>query len=69
MSQDQENHTVVKRFIAGAVCPKCQAMDKLRTYTLEGKQFRDCVSCGFEEEMSFPESPQQGSGFITSDKP
>ncbi len=42
---------VIKRFIAGAVCPKCAAMDKLVMYKVEDRQFRECVSCGFEDEM------------------
>lgn len=45
---------VTKRFIAGAVCPKCAELDKLVMYKREdGKQFRECVSCGFEDEMRF----------------
>jgi uncharacterized metal-binding protein (TIGR02443 family) len=42
-----------KRFVAGAVCPRCSAMDKLVVYNEEGKDFRACVSCGFKEEMHF----------------
>lgn len=42
-----------KRFIAGAVCPSCALMDKLFTYQREGKEFRECVSCGFSDEMKF----------------
>ena len=37
-----------KRFIAGAVCPRCGEMDKL-VVDLEGEQ-RECVSCGFTDE-------------------
>jgi uncharacterized protein len=36
-----------RRFIAGAVCPKCGAMDKI-VVDLESDQ-RECVSCGFAE--------------------
>lgn len=42
-----------KRFIAGAVCPRCSEMDKLVTYKEDGKEFRECVSCGFVDEMRF----------------
>lgn len=42
-----------KRFIAGAVCPSCASMDKLFTYQQDGKEFRECVSCGFIDEMRF----------------
>ena len=42
---------VTKRFIAGAVCPKCSAMDRVVMYREEGRQFRECVNCGFKDEM------------------
>ena len=50
------NMTVTKRFIAGAVCPRCGAMDKLVMFTEQGKQFRECVACDFKDEMhlSYP---------------
>jgi len=43
--------TVTKRFIAGAVCPKCAAMDRLVMFKDGDKQYRECVSCGFRDEM------------------
>lgn len=45
-----------KRFIAGAVCPKCGAMDRVVMFSEAEKQFRECVSCGFKDEMhiSYP---------------
>lgn len=36
-----------RRFIAGAVCPRCGEMDKLIVY-LDSDQ-RECVACGFNE--------------------
>jgi uncharacterized metal-binding protein (TIGR02443 family) len=42
-----------KRFIAGAVCPKCSAMDKIVVYNKDGQDYRECVSCGFSDEMHF----------------
>lgn len=42
-----------RRFIAGAVCPRCAEMDKIVMYSEEDKDFRECVSCGFKEEMRF----------------
>jgi len=38
---------VTRRFIAGAVCPRCSLMDKI-VVDLE-TQTRKCVSCGFSE--------------------
>jgi uncharacterized metal-binding protein (TIGR02443 family) len=38
---------MARRFIAGAVCPRCGEMDKIVVDT-ESDQ-RECVSCGFNE--------------------
>ncbi|BCE03703.1 YheV family putative zinc ribbon protein [Marinicellulosiphila megalodicopiae] len=45
---------VIKRFIAGAVCPKCGAQDCIRAYQDVEKALyhRDCVDCGFEDALS-----------------
>ena len=41
-----------KRFIAGAVCPRCAAMDRLTMFTDDaGVQHRECVSCGFTDSQ------------------
>jgi uncharacterized metal-binding protein (TIGR02443 family) len=45
--------TIKKRFIAGAVCPKCKAMDRLMVYRAGNRDFRECVECGFKDEMRF----------------
>ncbi len=37
-----------RRFIAGAVCPRCGAMDKLVVDM--DTQRRECVACDFSEE-------------------
>ena len=36
-----------RRFIAGAVCPRCSAMDKI-VVDLDS-DLRECVACGFKE--------------------
>ena len=42
-----------RRFIAGAVCPRCGEMDKI-VVNLDTDQ-RECVACGFSE--SRPDAP------------
>lgn len=42
-----------RRFIAGAVCPSCSAMDKVVLFTEDDRDFRECVACGFKDEMRF----------------
>ena len=42
---------VLKRFIAGAVCPRCGEMDTLRMARVDDEQLRDCVRCGYEDKL------------------
>lgn len=37
-----------RRFIAGAVCPRCAALDRI-VVDLDSER-RECVSCGFSDE-------------------
>lgn len=47
-----------RRFIAGAVCPRCAGMDKIVMYdTDDGQRFRECVSCGFKEPFTDGRDP------------
>lgn len=48
-----------KRFIAGAVCPKCSAMDRIVMYRLGELDYRECVECGFKDEMRFKQTAQE----------
>jgi uncharacterized metal-binding protein (TIGR02443 family) len=50
--------SVPKRFIAGAVCPRCAAMDRLRTWEQNGIRYRDCVACDFFEQLPIEEPGQ-----------
>lgn len=44
-----------KRFIAGAVCPKCKAMDTMALTKEQNVEKVTCVKCG--HEMTQPEAP------------
>lgn len=44
-------YSTKRRFMAGAVCPRCSTMDSIVVYNLDGKDFRECVNCEFKEEM------------------
>ncbi|MEM9254486.1 MAG: YheV family putative metal-binding protein [Pseudomonadota bacterium] len=46
-----------RRFIAGAVCPRCGLMDKIAVDLETDTRF--CVSCGFSEAR--PEPPKPGA--------
>ena len=45
--------TTKKRFIAGAICPKCKDTDTLALTKEQGVEKVTCVSCG--AQMSQPE--------------
>ncbi|MFT6956763.1 MAG: putative metal-binding protein (TIGR02443 family) [Halieaceae bacterium] len=44
---DNKPTTTRRRFIAGAVCPRCSAMDKI-VVNLDSDT-RECVACGFND--------------------
>jgi uncharacterized metal-binding protein (TIGR02443 family) len=42
-----------RRFIAGAVCPRCAKQDKIVMFDNEaGERVRECVACGFRDSLS-----------------
>lgn len=42
-----------KRFIAGAVCPRCAEMDRIVMFTDDSdRQVRECVACGFTDALA-----------------
>lgn len=43
--------TITKRFIAGAVCPRCGELDKLRLWRDDVKEYRECVQCDYQDAM------------------
>ena len=51
-----------RRFIAGAVCPRCAQMDKI-VVNLDTDQ-RECVACGFSEARpgDVPDTPVAPAG-------
>ncbi|MGI9292706.1 MAG: YheV family putative zinc ribbon protein [Pseudomonadales bacterium] len=40
-----------RRFIAGAICPQCKGMDKIVLHRQGEQQRRECVACGFNEDL------------------
>ncbi len=47
-------YSTTPRFLAGAVCPRCEAMDRIKVYSKDDKDYRECVECGFLDELHFP---------------
>lgn len=55
-SDDQLLPDTRKRFVAGAKCPQCQALDKIMMFRRDGVQHQECVSCGYHAEMAFEQN-------------
>ncbi|MFX7072708.1 YheV family putative zinc ribbon protein [Acinetobacter baumannii] len=50
-----------KRFIAGAKCPKCEAIDRIVMLTTTEDERIECIECGYSENrpthIDEPETP------------
>ncbi|MCD6055333.1 MAG: hypothetical protein K0R12_295 [Gammaproteobacteria bacterium] len=45
---NQNTRPLTKRFIAGAICPKCHAIDTIALYRKEsGEEYIQCVKCDY----------------------
>lgn len=44
--------TIKKRFIAGAACPKCSALDTLRWWVENNIEMVECVECGHVDKRT-----------------
>ena len=42
--------TINRRFIAGAKCPKCQALDRVVMLTSGEDEWNERIDCGYEEK-------------------
>lgn len=42
--------TIKKRFIAGARCTKCNAMDRVVMLTSATDEWIECIECGYTEK-------------------
>lgn len=54
--------TIIKRFIAGATCPRCAQQDTLKMYRDEEREYKECVRCDFTDSMRLdgqPDAPVQ----------
>lgn len=52
-----------RRFIAGAVCPRCSAMDKIVVDGVTDQ--RECVACGFSEARPNGPATEQATELAT----
>lgn len=51
---------IKRRFIAGAKCPKCEAMDRIVMLTANDAEWIECVECEYSENRpTFADLPVQ----------
>jgi uncharacterized metal-binding protein (TIGR02443 family) len=55
----------MRRFIAGAVCPECRAIDRTVVEVAEGRRQRRCVACGHCEQQIDASPPEPATRFVT----
>lgn len=46
---------MIKRFIAGAICPQCGAQDTIRMHQTATSNERECVRCQFQDSLPLEE--------------
>lgn len=52
--------SIKRRFIAGAKCPKCEAMDRVVMLTTNDAEWIECVDCGYSENRpTYVDQPEQ----------
>lgn len=57
--------SIVKRFVAGAVCPRCAEMDCIRVYRNDIREYRECVRCDYKDGQNLDGSPDPVSEIAT----
>lgn len=56
--------TVQKRFIAGASCPVCGAMDRIQRCKDGDSVWMECVACGMQRRPDEEPGPEEDPGKI-----
>lgn len=57
---DGERVVKGRRFIAGAICPACQALDRTVVEERGDERIRLCIDCGHVERMSLASALPRG---------
>ncbi|GAB5380067.1 MAG: YheV family putative zinc ribbon protein [Aliiglaciecola sp.] len=61
-----------KRFVAGAICPKCKALDTIMLYFENNVEKLQCVQCDYQEvqtEKQVDSAKRQNESVIGMFKP
>ncbi|WP_299795346.1 YheV family putative zinc ribbon protein [uncultured Shewanella sp.] len=55
---------VKRRFVAGAKCPKCKAMDSIVLFKVNGVETVECIDCDYSEQQSDGKVAKQAGGDV-----
>ncbi len=58
-----------RRFIAGAVCPACGAVDKIVLEQDDAGARQSCVACGYEDSMQFSDNVEELATRVNTPRP
>ncbi|MFQ6372587.1 YheV family putative zinc ribbon protein [Shewanella sp. YIC-542] len=53
-----------KRFVAGARCPKCQALDSIVVYKDNGVETVECIECDYREQQTETKVADKAQGQV-----
>jgi len=57
--------SIIKRFVAGAVCPRCAKMDTIKVYRNDIREYRECVRCDYKDGQNLDGSPEKVTELTT----
>jgi hypothetical protein len=55
---------VKKRFVAGAKCPKCKAVDTIVLFKEQGVETVECVECDYREQQTEEQVTAKATGDV-----
>ncbi|WP_394147371.1 YheV family putative zinc ribbon protein [Shewanella atlantica] len=55
---------VKRRFVAGAKCPECKAMDSIVLFKVNGVETVECIDCDYSEQQSDEKVAKQAGGDV-----
>ncbi|MDM1758282.1 MULTISPECIES: YheV family putative zinc ribbon protein [Acinetobacter] len=51
-----------RRFIAGAKCPRCEAMDRIVMLTTDDAEWIECIECDYSENRpTYVDAPEESA--------
>jgi len=55
---------VKRRFVAGAKCPKCKAMDSIVLFKVNGVETVECIDCDYSEQQTDEKVTNKATGDV-----